>query len=68
MKIAHLAGALCAAALMAPAAQAAEKPLRLLMLDADGGAAALFVTPEGKSMLVDTGWPAGSMSWSASPP
>ena len=31
--------------------------LRLLLLDADGGAAALFVTPEGRSLLVDTGWP-----------
>lgn len=29
------------------------------MLDADGGAAALFVTPEGRSLLVDTGWPSG---------
>jgi beta-lactamase superfamily II metal-dependent hydrolase len=59
MKFARLAAVLCAGAIAATAAQAAEKPLRLLMMDADGGAAALFVTPEGKSMLVDTGWPAG---------
>lgn len=37
----------------------AERPLRMLMLDADGGAATLFVTPEGKSLLVDAGWPTG---------
>lgn len=48
-----------AAALLATAAQGANDPLRLIMIDADGGAAALFVTPEGKSLLVDTGWPAG---------
>ena len=29
------------------------------MVDVEGGAATLFVTPEGKSLLVDTGWPAG---------
>ncbi len=33
--------------------------LRVVLLDADGGAAVLFVTPEGKSLLVDTGWPSG---------
>lgn len=42
-----------------PPAVAAEQPLRLVMIDAQGGAAALFVTPEGKSLLVDTGWPRG---------
>jgi competence protein ComEC len=30
-----------------------------VMVDADGGAAVLFVTPEGKSLLIDTGWPPG---------
>ena len=53
---------LSAAALLATTANAlpaiaAENTLRLTMIDADGGAAALFVTPEGKSLLVDTGWP-----------
>lgn len=41
-------------------AQAAELPLKLLMIDVEGGAATLFVTPEGKSILVDAGWPAGA--------
>lgn len=49
---------MAAAALSVPA-PAAERPLRMLVLDADGGAATLFVTPEGKSLLVDTGWPTG---------
>lgn len=59
MKLSRTAAALAAAALLAPSAQAADKPLRIVMMDADGGAAALFVTPEGKSMLIDTGWPHG---------
>ncbi len=29
------------------------------MPDVEGGAAVLFVTPEGKSLLIDTGWPPG---------
>jgi beta-lactamase superfamily II metal-dependent hydrolase len=40
-------------------ASAAEKPLKLLMIDVEGGAATLFVTPQGESVLVDTGWPPG---------
>lgn len=30
-----------------------------MMVDVEGGAAVLFVTPEGKSLLIDTGWPPG---------
>ena len=52
-----LAAALLATTANALPAIAAENTLRLTMIDADGGAAALFVTPEGKSLLVDTGWP-----------
>ncbi|RAK60651.1 MBL fold metallo-hydrolase [Phenylobacterium hankyongense] len=58
MKALRLA-VLCGALSLAGAAQAAEKPLTVVMVDVDGGAATLFVTPEGKSLLVDTGWPAG---------
>lgn len=37
----------------------AETLLRIVSIDVEGGAATLFVTPEGKSLLIDTGWPAG---------
>lgn len=40
-------------------ALAAQKPLRIVSIDTEGGAATLFVTPEGKSLLIDTGWPQG---------
>jgi competence protein ComEC len=38
-------------------AQPAEKALRAVFVDVEGGQATLFVTPEGKSLLIDTGWP-----------
>jgi competence protein ComEC len=34
--------------------------LRIISIDVEGGAAVLFRTPEGKSMLIDTGWKPGS--------
>lgn len=34
-----------------------EKALQIYFVDVEGGQATLFVTPEGKSLLVDTGWP-----------
>jgi competence protein ComEC len=34
-----------------------EKPLRIFFLDVEGGQATLFVTPDGESLLIDTGWP-----------
>ncbi len=37
-------------------ASAASKPLQVYFIDVDGGQATLFVTPEGKSLLIDTGW------------
>jgi competence protein ComEC len=40
-------------------AVAAERPLRIVSVDVEGGAATLFVTPEGRSLLIDTGWPEG---------
>jgi len=33
------------------------KPLQIYFIDVEGGQATLFVTPEGQSLLVDTGWP-----------
>lgn len=34
-----------------------QKPLDVYFVDVEGGQATLFVTPEGQSLLVDTGWP-----------
>ena len=34
-----------------------KKPLRIFFVDVEGGQATLFVTPEGNSLLIDTGWP-----------
>src|SRR5437868_1059824 len=31
--------------------------LRIYFVDVEGGQATLFVTPEGESLLIDTGWP-----------
>jgi beta-lactamase superfamily II metal-dependent hydrolase len=38
------------------AAKASAK-LRLFFIDVEGGQATLFVTPDGHSLLIDTGWP-----------
>jgi beta-lactamase superfamily II metal-dependent hydrolase len=46
--------------LLAAAPAAAQDRLRIVSIDVEGGAATLFVTPEGKSLLIDAGWPAGS--------
>src|SRR5258707_12922281 len=45
--------------LLAGAAPAPEarKALQIYFVDVEGGQAPLFVTPEGKSLLIDTGWP-----------
>jgi competence protein ComEC len=34
----------------------AKKALRVYFVDVEGGQATLFVTPEGQSLLIDTGW------------
>jgi competence protein ComEC len=39
-----------------PSAEA-QKPLQIYFVDVEGGQATLFVTPEGQSLLIDTGWP-----------
>ncbi len=36
---------------------AARETLDLYFIDADGGAATLIVSPEGESILIDSGWP-----------
>ena len=51
--------ALVATAIAAPAATAspaARKALRVYFVDVEGGQATLFVTAEGQSLLIDTGW------------
>src|SRR6202047_890930 len=40
----------------APAPEA-RRNLQVYFVDVEGGQATLFVTPEGKSLLIDTGWP-----------
>lgn len=45
----------------AAAVDAGEQPaLKIVSVDVEGGAALLFATPEGKSLLIDTGWPPGA--------
>jgi competence protein ComEC len=38
-------------------AEPPEKSLEIYFVDVEGGQATLFVTPEGQSLLIDTGWP-----------
>jgi competence protein ComEC len=42
---------------LAGAAPKIQVPLRIFFVDVEGGQATLFVTPENKSLLIDTGWP-----------
>jgi len=53
-----LAAAFLSSALTVPAL-AADGTLKVVSLDVEGGGGTLFVTPEGKSLLIDTGWPGG---------
>jgi competence protein ComEC len=39
------------------AAADTPKPLQIYFVDVEGGQSTLFVTPEGRSLLIDTGWP-----------
>lgn len=41
----------------AGSAPESHKALQIYFVDVEGGQATLFVTPEGKSLLIDTGWP-----------
>lgn len=48
-------------ALLAAAAPCRAAPaLKMVTIDTEEGAATLFVTPQGRSLLIDTGSPAGS--------
>jgi competence protein ComEC len=47
------------AGLLLAATPASAAGLKIVSVDVEGGAATLFLTPEGKSLLIDTGWPAG---------
>lgn len=49
-----IAVCLAATAIGSPA-RAAEATLKMVVLDMEGGGGTLFVTPEGKSLLIDTG-------------
>ena len=51
--------AACMVALSLAGTQAAQpdETLDIYVIDVEGGAATLFVSPSGESMLVDTGWP-----------
>jgi len=51
--------ALCLSACASVPRGGAEGNLRIVLVDVEGGTAALFVTPEGHSLLMDTGWPVG---------
>ena len=42
---------------LASAAPGTEKTLQIYFVDVEGGQSTLFVTPDGKSLLIDTGWP-----------
>ncbi len=53
-----LAALLTATPAVAPAL--ADEPLKVVVVDVEGGAATLFRTPEGQSLLIDTGWPRGA--------
>lgn len=56
-----LVGTTVGAMLIAPVGSsqnpASGKPLEIYFVDVEGGQATLFVTPEGESLLIDTGWP-----------
>jgi competence protein ComEC len=41
------------------ASAAPDRDLKIVSVDVEGGAAVLFRTPEGKSVLIDTGWKPG---------
>jgi competence protein ComEC len=50
-----VAGAITLAA--AGESKPASDRLRIYFIDVEGGQSTLFVTPEGESLLIDTGWP-----------
>jgi competence protein ComEC len=62
-----LAGAVALFAGAPALAQEAKPGLRVIMVDVEGGGGTLFITPEGKSFVIDAGFPAGSGTAPGSP-
>src|SRR6202167_6730468 len=52
-----LLAAVLAWSMLAGAQAAKSRSLQVYFIDVDGGQSTLFVTPAGKSLLIDTGWP-----------
>src|SRR6202044_340063 len=51
-----LLAAVLAWSMLAGAQAAKSRSLQVYFIDVDGGQSTLFVTPAGKSLLIDTGW------------
>jgi competence protein ComEC len=58
-RLLHLAVLIAVLAGFLPCAQAGAKALRIYFIDVEGGQSTLVVSPSGKSVLIDTGWPGG---------
>jgi competence protein ComEC len=58
-RLALLASVLLASSVPLAAPAATSDTLRVIPIDVEGGAATLYVTPQGHSLLIDTGFPAG---------
>ncbi len=54
--LALIAGAFPTSAARAEHMAESTRQLRVFFVDVEGGQATLFITPQGKSLLVDTGW------------
>ncbi len=53
-----MTGPPCRSRLLAPARRRCRRrPMEIYFIDVMGGAATLLVTPEGESVLIDSGWP-----------
>lgn len=60
MKRTFMVGLAAALSATSPASAQRSDVLRVVALDVEGGGGTLYVTPEGKSLLVDAGWPVGA--------
>ncbi|HUO23804.1 MAG TPA: MBL fold metallo-hydrolase [Caulobacteraceae bacterium] len=54
-----LTGSSLAATHASSHAAKSAKDLKIYYIDVEGGASTLYVTPQGHTLLIDTGWPAG---------
>jgi hypothetical protein len=62
------AASVCFAALIGAApAMAKDNALQMVAIDVEGGGGTLFLTPEGKSLLIDTGNPEQSRATGDNP-